>query len=73
MTAMMKTSDMQGRPSKSGLCIVRIEAESEHVLITVTTDTNIGSNLRLAPSERIIRTTGIEEAMAIVEQFLRSF
>ena len=69
----MKPSDMPGRASKSGLCIVRVEAESDRVLITITTDANIASNLRLAPSERIMRFTVIEEAVTIVERFLRSF
>jgi hypothetical protein len=65
--------DMHARVPKAGVCIIRVEAQSDRTLITVTMDGDIGQNVRGAPLERIMRFAEADDALAVVAQFLRSF
>jgi hypothetical protein len=64
---------MRARDSRTGVCIVRVEAERGRVLVTVTTDGDVGRNMRVAPLQRVMRFAEYDHALAAVAQFLRSF
>jgi hypothetical protein len=64
---------MQARLSKAGVCIVRIEAQPEHLLITVTTNRNIADTVYSARSESVMQFADPDEALPFVADFLRSF
>lgn len=61
------------RSPKVGVCILRIESQPEHVLITVTTNKNIDRNLYSARSDPPLRFASTEEALAATAEFLRLF
>lgn len=64
---------MSARKSESGVCIVRVEVQPVHLLITVTVKRDLDRNLYTAQSgaERHFTETG--DAIRAVEEFLRSF
>jgi hypothetical protein len=64
---------MQSRWSGAGVCIIRIEAQPDHLLITVTTNRNIGRSIYSARSEHVLRFADIDTALASVADFLHSF
>ena len=41
---------MSPHEAESGICIVRVEVQSDHLLITITTERNIGRHLHAARS-----------------------
>lgn len=63
----------QSRRAEAGVCIVRVEAQPDHLLITVTTHRNIAHTVHSARAERIDRFADREAALATVETFLGSF
>jgi hypothetical protein len=64
---------MRIRGVRAGVCVVRVEARTGGVLVTVTVDGDVGRNLRAVPRERARRFADSDGALAAVEQFLRSF
>ena len=64
---------MQARLSKAGVCIVRIEAQSNGVLITVTANRSIADTVYSARSERVEQFANPDEALDCVAEFLHSF
>jgi hypothetical protein len=66
-------ADMQARLPRAGVCIVRIEPQPEHLLITVSTSRNIADTVYPARSERVRQFADPDEALPYVAEFLRSF
>lgn len=56
-----------------GVCILRIESQPDHLLITVTTSRNLDRNLYSARPEPVQRFADPGVAMEAVAQFLRLF
>jgi hypothetical protein len=64
---------MSAPQARSGVCIVRVEVQPEHCLITITTSRNTGRNmypLRPDPEQRFADPG---EALQAVADFLQSF
>lgn len=64
---------MSSHQSESGVCIVRVEVQPGHLLITVTTSRNLDRSLRPATSDPGRRFTDPGDALRAVEDFLRFF
>lgn len=64
---------MPSHQSESGICIVRVEVQPGHLLITVTTNRDLDRNLRPATSDSGRRFTDPGDALQAVGDFLRSF
>ncbi len=64
---------MSPQRAEAGVCIVRVEVQSAHLLITVMTDRNLGRTMHPAASHPERRFTDLEEALQAVADFLRSF
>lgn len=64
---------MPTRRPEAGVCIVRIESQPDHLLITVTTNRNIGKNMYSARSDRVLRFADADAALESVADFLHSF
>jgi hypothetical protein len=58
---------------QSGYCIVRAEVQGDNLQITVITNTSTTRTVRTAPSEQPCKTVHIDEALEVVEKFLRDF
>jgi hypothetical protein len=56
-----------------GVCILRIEAQPDHLIITVTTNRNLDRNLFSARPEPMQRFSDPDEVIEAVAQFLRFF
>jgi hypothetical protein len=61
------------RAPEVGVCILRIEAQPEHVLITLTTNQTIDRNLYSARSEPPQHFSNAEDALEAAAEFLRLF
>jgi ethanolamine ammonia-lyase small subunit len=59
--------------SRVGVCILRIETQQEHLLITVTTNRNLDRNLYSARPDAARRFSEPEAALEAVAEFLRAF
>ena len=66
-------ADMQARLSTAGVCIIRIEAQPDHLLITVSTNRNIADTVHSARSKRVMQFADPDEALPFVAAFLQSF
>jgi hypothetical protein len=64
---------MSSRRAESGVCIVRVEVQPEHLLITVTVKRNIGRSLYPADSDPERHFADPDAALAAVAEFLRRF
>jgi hypothetical protein len=64
---------MPPRQTESGVCIVRVEVQAAHLLITVMTDRNLGRNMHPATSHPERHFTDLDDALQAVADFLRSF
>jgi hypothetical protein len=64
---------MLSHQSESGICIVRVEVQPDHLLITVTTNRNLDRSLRPVTSDPGRRFTDPGDALRAVADFLRSF
>jgi hypothetical protein len=64
---------MQARQAESGICIVRVEVQSDHLLITITTERNISRHLHAARSSPEQHFSDPNAALAAVADFLGSF
>jgi hypothetical protein len=60
---------MQRNPSRAAVCILRVEAESWGLLITMTVNRDIASDT----AEPSVRFSDTGEATAAVAAFLQSF
>ncbi len=69
----MQNPVMSSRRAESGVCIVRVEVQSEHLLITVTTKQDIGRNLYPASSASDRHFADPDAALQAVADFLASF
>lgn len=58
---------------QSGVCIVRVEVQSEHCLITITMNRNIGRNIYPARPGPEQHFADPDEALQAVADFLQSF
>lgn len=56
-----------------GVCIVRVEAQPDQLLITVTTNRNLDRNLYSARPMPEAKFADPELALEAVERFLRAF
>jgi hypothetical protein len=65
--------DMPSQQSESGVCIVRVEVQPGHLLITVTTNRNLDRGPYPAVSAPGRRFTNPDDALRVVAGFLRSF
>ena len=64
---------MSAHQAESGVCIVRVEVQPEHLLITVTTNRTIGRSMYTARSEPAGRFADPDDALRAVAEFLGSF
>ena len=64
---------MSAHQAESGVCIVRVEVQPDHLLITVTTNRDIGRSLYSARSDPAGRFADPDDALRAVAEFLRSF
>jgi type III secretory pathway component EscU len=58
------------RKTESGVCIVRVEVQKEHLLITVTINRDLARSLYTAGEQHF---TDSSDALEAVAEFLRSF
>jgi hypothetical protein len=58
---------------ESGVCIVTVERQPHHLLITVRTNRNLDRHLYSAHPEVVERFADTEEAIDATATFLRSF
>ncbi len=56
-----------------GVCIVRVESQPDHLVITVTTNRNVDRNLYSARPEPAEQCSDLEVAVEAVARFLRQF
>jgi hypothetical protein len=61
------------RRLRVGVCIVRVEAQPDHLVITITTNRNLDRNLYSARPDPARRFSEPEDAIHAVVQFLRTF
>jgi hypothetical protein len=64
---------MPSQQSESGVCIIRVEVQPGHLLITVTTNRNLDGGPRPVMSTPGRRFTDPDHALRVVADFLRSF
>jgi hypothetical protein len=64
---------MSARKAESGVCVVRVEVQAEHLLITVTTNLALDRNLYTARPDAERHFTDPDDAVRAVAEFLRSF
>ncbi len=64
---------MSAREAETGICIVRVEVQPGHLLITVTAKRNIGRKLHAAGSDPERHFADPEAALQAVADFLRPF
>lgn len=64
---------MSAREAESGICIVRVEVQSDHLLITITTELNIGRHLHAARSSPEQHFSDPDAALQAVAGFLGPF
>ena len=63
---------MASRPSL-GVCILRVEPQTNYLLITVTANRYIGTTLTSTEPDLTTKCTDADEALRVVERFLRTF
>ncbi len=61
------------RKAESGVCIVRVEVQPEHLLITVTINRDLARSLYTTGSGGERNFTDPDDAVRAVAEFLRSF
>lgn len=59
--------------SRTGVCIVRVETQSDGLLIAVSARRDIGRSLHTSFEERPRYFTEPDDALAVIMQFLYSF
>jgi hypothetical protein len=64
---------MSSRQAESGVCIVRVQVEPGHLLITVTSDRNLGRTLYPASPGAARHFADPDDAVRAVANFLASF
>jgi hypothetical protein len=64
---------MPARKAESGVCIVRVEVQPVHLLITITINRDLDRNLYAARPDAERHFTDPDDAIRAVEEFLRSF
>ena len=64
---------MSAHEAESGICIVRVEVQSDHLLITITTERNIGRHLHAARSSPEQHFADPDAALQAVADFLGPF
>jgi len=64
---------MSAREAETGICIVRVEVQPDHLLITVTTERNIGRSLHVAGSSPERHFADPDAALRAVADFLKRF
>lgn len=64
---------MRARLPKAGVCLVRVEVQGDHLLITVMTNKSLSSNLHSAGAEPARRFADPDRALEVVAQFLEAF
>jgi hypothetical protein len=62
-------SGVRDDPSRTGVCVVRIEAQAGGVLITLRTNTDIEQ----VSTERVVVVADIDAATRVVREFLAGF
>jgi hypothetical protein len=70
---MLQNPIMSAQQPQSGVCIIRVEVQPEHCLITVTMNRNTGRNIypaRPGPEQHFAEPS---EALQAVADFLESF
>jgi hypothetical protein len=56
-----------------GVCIIRVEAQQEYLLITVTANRHIEHSFPVAELARVSKYTNRVDALAAAREFLDSF
>lgn len=64
---------MNADPRRAGACLVRAEVQGEHVLISVTTSSGLDRHLHAARAEKPRHFVDVDQALALIGEFLRSF
>ena len=64
---------MPGRGAETGICIVRVEVQPDHLLITITTERNIDRHLHAARSSPEQHFSDPVAALQAVADFLSPF
>jgi hypothetical protein len=73
VTAAIENPVMSPQQSESGICIVRVEVQPGHLLITVTANRNLERGPHPVTSAPGLRFTDPDDALRVVADFLRSF
>jgi len=63
---------MRTQRGKAGVCVVRVERQPGHLLITLTANRDLDRNLRSTRPDPPRRFTDAEDAASAVADFLRS-
>jgi hypothetical protein len=58
---------------RAAVCVLRIEAQQGRLVITVSMNQDLDRRLYTARPESRVRTTDLDEALAITDRFLRAF
>jgi len=58
---------------RAAVCILRVEAQAERLVITVTTNYDLDRRLYSAQPETARRFADVEGALVATDEFLRSF
>jgi hypothetical protein len=61
-------TDVRKGGSQVGVCVVRVERQTSHLLITVTTTPNIATG-----ADRSVHVTSAGSVIALVDEFLTTF
>ena len=64
---------MQASDAPAGVCIVRVEVQADHLLITVTTNQALNRDLYSAAAGEVRKFTEPQQALRAVADFLRSY
>jgi hypothetical protein len=64
---------MAGRTAQAGVCIVRVEPQPGHLLISITTNRSLNRELYSTDVEPTRRFSDPETAIRAVAEFIRSY
>jgi bisphosphoglycerate-dependent phosphoglycerate mutase len=64
---------MRASDARAGVCIVRVEVQADHLLITVTTNQALNRDLYSASAGDVRKFTEPQRALEAVAEFLRSY
>ncbi|MEW9553364.1 hypothetical protein [Nonomuraea sp. NPDC050783] len=60
---------MHSKPNRTGICLIRAEAHTNGVIITI----RLTHDISQTSAERVVTVSGVEEALDTVHAFLTAF